>query len=575
MYGICFRSLFRGKNERYDVGRRLKHCLCIITRLPYFSYFRVILMQVHALSLLNDKPDWSRFYLDQIYKQYAAMNKPHSSILIRIEKGMVPDLMYPLIHPTPRYRGLRINRREVSVIQLLEVLGAEKFLRLLSMILCEQRILFVADSIGRLTSSVLAAASMIAPFSWQRIFIPLLPPELLDYVGAPMPFLIGVHRQLLPLLEDRYDTLGNLVIVDADSGYIKTIGNVTTVDFIGESGSAFKQASESFNIVKAKASNMANILFGKSSLLDDDESNEKAAYSGSKDIVANILADLKSLLNSKPGGNSIQAVTSGLLRGGLLTGAGKNTEEARIDWIIEGEKVVRDCLTSLFVYLFATLDDEVNVNATKRSPSGQIDYRVFFDLKSFAIKRQQLGDSKEIIRFLDEFIQSQMFERFCYERFGHLSATKSNGFGSSLDSNSSAMQDEDEDVYNAIVSEMRNNRIPFTVASIKQIVPAKTSTNENNNDKGTKLGRDYHLLTIKQTSADSNITIDRTDRIIIDSYDSNHFLKIMKTIAMRLHTAVASGCRGSSGMSGYRSLILLRDLLIQGNYHSRLLISMI
>jgi hypothetical protein len=28
VYGICMRGLFRGENRRYDVKRRIKHCLC-------------------------------------------------------------------------------------------------------------------------------------------------------------------------------------------------------------------------------------------------------------------------------------------------------------------------------------------------------------------------------------------------------------------------------------------------------------------------------------------------------------------------------------------------------------------
>jgi hypothetical protein len=32
----------------------------------------------------------------------------------------------------------------------------------------------------------------------QHIFIPVLPETLLDYLSAPMPFLVGVHSSLAP-----------------------------------------------------------------------------------------------------------------------------------------------------------------------------------------------------------------------------------------------------------------------------------------------------------------------------------------------------------------------------------------
>ena len=53
VYGICMRGLFRGENRRYDVKRRVKHCLCFITRQPLFSLFRRILQQLQTFSLIE------------------------------------------------------------------------------------------------------------------------------------------------------------------------------------------------------------------------------------------------------------------------------------------------------------------------------------------------------------------------------------------------------------------------------------------------------------------------------------------------------------------------------------------
>jgi hypothetical protein len=50
---------------------------------------------------------------------------------------------------------------EINVLPLLDVLGVEKFFLLLSAILCERRVIFIADTVDVLSSSVLAAASML------------------------------------------------------------------------------------------------------------------------------------------------------------------------------------------------------------------------------------------------------------------------------------------------------------------------------------------------------------------------------------------------------------------------------
>eukprot|EP00595_Chromulina_sp_UTEXLB2642_P001967 CAMPEP_0196766324 /NCGR_PEP_ID=MMETSP1095-20130614/22859_1 /TAXON_ID=96789 ORGANISM="Chromulina nebulosa, Strain UTEXLB2642" /NCGR_SAMPLE_ID=MMETSP1095 /ASSEMBLY_ACC=CAM_ASM_000446 /LENGTH=235 /DNA_ID=CAMNT_0042127807 /DNA_START=458 /DNA_END=1162 /DNA_ORIENTATION=+ len=235
---------------------------------------------------------------------------------------MLPELQFDLQLTTPRFSGLRISNREVSILPLLEVLGVERFLLLLSAVLCERRVLFIADDVDRLSSSVLAAASMLHPFSWQHIFIPLLPTRLLDFAAAPMPYLIGVRRYQYQKIKK--EDIGDLLIVDADSGDCRIIGSMIITDFVGESASTLKQASESFDRVRAKASGMANMLLGKSSSESSDN------YTGPRDIAATVVNDLKAILNSKPGSTSIQSVASGLLRN--LPGGGKSLEELKVTW---------------------------------------------------------------------------------------------------------------------------------------------------------------------------------------------------------------------------------------------------
>ena len=64
--------------------------------------------------------------------------------------------------------------------------------------------------------------TLLYPFEWQHIFIPLLPRALLSYICAPMPFLIGVHandvEEMLSLpLEELYATVRVRVMVGGSS----------------------------------------------------------------------------------------------------------------------------------------------------------------------------------------------------------------------------------------------------------------------------------------------------------------------------------------------------------------------
>ena len=84
----------------------------------------------------------------------------------------------------------------------------------------ERRILVTSSRLSRLSACVQAANTLIYPMSWQHIFIPVLPAHLMDYLSAPMPFLIGVPGPLMSRV--KLAELGEVVILDADAGTVET-----------------------------------------------------------------------------------------------------------------------------------------------------------------------------------------------------------------------------------------------------------------------------------------------------------------------------------------------------------------
>ena len=74
-------------------------------------------------------------------------------------------------------------------------------LAVLAAMLLDRRLIFTSSSIPTLSGAIVAATSLLNPFVWEHIFIPVLPADMLFYCCAPMPFLIGVPSYLLPQLE--------------------------------------------------------------------------------------------------------------------------------------------------------------------------------------------------------------------------------------------------------------------------------------------------------------------------------------------------------------------------------------
>jgi len=62
--------------------------------------------------------------------------------------------------------------------------------------LFERRIIFTSKKLYRLSACVQSANAVLYPMNWQHIFIPVLPQSLIDYLLAPMPYLIGLPHTL-------------------------------------------------------------------------------------------------------------------------------------------------------------------------------------------------------------------------------------------------------------------------------------------------------------------------------------------------------------------------------------------
>ncbi|XP_061594978.1 DENN domain-containing protein 1B [Cololabis saira] len=71
-----------------------------------------------------------------------------------------------------------------------------------------------------LTACVHGAAALLFPMYWQHIFIPVLPPHLLDYCCAPMPYFVGVHLSLLERVRGR--SLEDVVILNVDTNTLES-----------------------------------------------------------------------------------------------------------------------------------------------------------------------------------------------------------------------------------------------------------------------------------------------------------------------------------------------------------------
>ncbi|XP_032418021.1 DENN domain-containing protein 1B isoform X2 [Xiphophorus hellerii] len=182
-------------------------CLCILSYLPWFEVF---------YKLLNNLADYlAKGQINEIKALLATLYKQS----IPLTPGSVTLQMIPyFIAPDPKSLPSIPENRNLT--ELIVAVDVGNLLQLYASMLFERRILIFASKLSTLTSCVHALSAVLYPMYWQHIFIPVLPPHLLDYCCAPMPYLIGVHTSLSERVRSR--GLEEVVILNVDTNTLET-----------------------------------------------------------------------------------------------------------------------------------------------------------------------------------------------------------------------------------------------------------------------------------------------------------------------------------------------------------------
>ncbi|XP_070846705.1 DENN domain-containing protein 1B [Chaetodon trifascialis] len=204
-------------------------CLCILSYLPWFEVFYKLLNNL-ADYLSKGQTNEMKVLLAALYKQPIPLAAGSVTLQMGEQLLVSTDVSHPVGHPevqegvpyfiAPDPRSLPSIPENRNLTELIVAVDVGNLLQLYASMLFERRILIFASKLSTLTSCVHALSAVLYPMYWQHIFIPVLPPHLLDYCCAPMPYLIGVHTSLSERVRSR--GLEEVVILNVDTNTLET-----------------------------------------------------------------------------------------------------------------------------------------------------------------------------------------------------------------------------------------------------------------------------------------------------------------------------------------------------------------
>ncbi|XP_074953321.1 DENN domain-containing protein 1B isoform X2 [Phalacrocorax aristotelis] len=184
-----------------------KVCLCILSYLPWFEVYYKLLNTL-ADYLAKEQENDSNDLLKSLYSHPV----PRANALVSLS-----------VHSyfiTPDVTGLPTIPESRNLTEYFVAVDVNNMLQLYASMLHERRIIITSSKLSTLTACVHASAALLYPMYWQHIYIPVLPPHLLDYCCAPMPYLIGVHLSLIERVKNR--SLEDVVLLNVDTNTLET-----------------------------------------------------------------------------------------------------------------------------------------------------------------------------------------------------------------------------------------------------------------------------------------------------------------------------------------------------------------
>jgi hypothetical protein len=231
---------------RFDAGRRGIRAMLCLTRIPggeslYASMLKSIdvisSQQTATPSKLHPTAAPQQAFLHALAAEHirlqkslagADLGKPEMMILSKVEFGFsvtssVDAMRFLAPHTILQTSASASSSSGWLIMPLLRCIGVSHSMRFLSALMCERRVILLSKSPCRLSACAMAATQMLRQglLEWQHVYIPILPPHLLQYLGAPMPYLVGLLTHHLPLLEQVPD-IGEVLILDLDTNSMET-----------------------------------------------------------------------------------------------------------------------------------------------------------------------------------------------------------------------------------------------------------------------------------------------------------------------------------------------------------------
>ncbi|XP_055011311.1 LOW QUALITY PROTEIN: DENN domain-containing protein 5B-like [Boleophthalmus pectinirostris] len=196
------------RSERSCGALFVPKALCIIAPLPFMGACRSFLWQLHRAVMSETPPPLP--LESYVYNLLYEVPLPAPGRSLRFQ-----GVYEPIVCQRPGPAELPLADFPLS--DVIALLGLDNLVQVFTCTLLEMQVLLYSHDPQRVVSACECLSSLLFPFQWQHVYVPLLPSSLRHFLDAPVPYLMGLQgrgdgdRTCLDLPQE-----ANLCFVDLD-----------------------------------------------------------------------------------------------------------------------------------------------------------------------------------------------------------------------------------------------------------------------------------------------------------------------------------------------------------------------
>ena len=175
----------------------IPYCLALISKYPYVDQMKETINCI--FKIIENKTNENNLELNELI-MYLIHSIPipniNSIIKFPLPYSNMDEKNGIITIEPPKFKDFNILN--CNICELLKLFRIKNIIRIFRLLLFEKKIVFIDNDYSRLSNVINSFLSLIYPFQWVHVYIPILTIPMIKYLESFLPFIIGVHSSFIP-----------------------------------------------------------------------------------------------------------------------------------------------------------------------------------------------------------------------------------------------------------------------------------------------------------------------------------------------------------------------------------------